>query len=710
MDTLSQIPTRRGVRKALEALPEGINDTYDDAWNRICTQKSYQADLGKSILMWIVHATRPLRLHELQYALAIEKDDEEMDPEGLLSVKTLISFCAGLVVVDEQRGLVGLVHFTTQEYFAERKDALFSNAHEKIAATCMMYLRMRPFMDEGASADSDKFYKRRCTCHLLGYAAVNWGVHAAIAKSEIVMDHALALLNSERVRAAAWQALQLNIVGAQALGSEWPPQGDDAAFSLDYFNASRGRIGALHVAAYFGLRDVVQTLLNLGGHVDELDGAGRTPLHWALIGQQNTMLDFLLENGAKANAAAEYGDVMHRRWHEKAEMRFPLALAAAYDNVNAIGSLLRYGADINRNICSATALSIALFYLCHAATRFLLSNGADINIVDGKDLPLQGSGSSELLKVVIDAGANIHVKNSALTSAASRSNYEKVRFFLENGADANGTERTPWPYKEAGSYLFEEAEDGTLGETALVASVNTPWGRDRSDSLRCLLLLIDSGAEVDRVCPRRWRYAMDFKPLSSYSWLLPEGRKTTALHKAAYYGRLDMIRTLTERGADVNRSLGEQHTPLSSALGSESFDENPPEWDIASSIHVKATVELLIELGADPNLCNREDIGRIKQLLNLSLEECNAVAALQPLLEQPSVPNEWLQIYHKSFRDRIRELKELIAGGVDPNLCCKRNQQYLSMLLGLSDQEIDEMDMKRMLRLSINDEYFKAPI
>ena len=101
MDILAHIPTERGVQKALSTLPTGIDDTYADAWNRVVTQEPQQADLGKRILLWVVHTAHPLRKRELQHALAVEEGDDELDLEGLLDAGFLTSFCAGLVVINE---------------------------------------------------------------------------------------------------------------------------------------------------------------------------------------------------------------------------------------------------------------------------------------------------------------------------------------------------------------------------------------------------------------------------------------------------------------------------------------------------------------------------------------------------------------------------------------------------------------------------------
>ena len=114
MDLLADIPTKRDVRKALHNLPNGTDNTYMEAWCRIIGQKTQQAHIGKQILSWVVYTFRPLKVKEMQYALAIEPGDEELDCEGLLSVPDLTSFCAGLVVIDEKSNMITLVHPTTQ--------------------------------------------------------------------------------------------------------------------------------------------------------------------------------------------------------------------------------------------------------------------------------------------------------------------------------------------------------------------------------------------------------------------------------------------------------------------------------------------------------------------------------------------------------------------------------------------------------------------
>lgn len=295
MDLLAHIPTKRGVRRALQTLPEGTDDTYTEAWNRICAQRFHQAALGKRILSWVIHATRPLRVEEMRYALAVEDGDDELDPEGLIDAAALTSFCAGLVVIDEQSNLISLVHPTTQEYFKDRKKRLFPAAHEDIAMTCITYLRMKPFRNEGSLDNFEAFTVRRCSHRLLGYAAVNWGFHVRTVDTERTTHLALSLLLDEPARLAALQALTLNTLGQKESGTEWPERmpPEFAASQASEFRESHTVAGALHVAAYFGLINAAKMLLQDRNDVDELDGK-------LLFGDSTSFLELLICFGSGA--------------------------------------------------------------------------------------------------------------------------------------------------------------------------------------------------------------------------------------------------------------------------------------------------------------------------------------------------------------------------------------------------------------------------
>ncbi|KAJ7816836.1 hypothetical protein B0H14DRAFT_2374382 [Mycena olivaceomarginata] len=64
----------------------------------------------------MTNAKRPLRPSELREALAVEPGANALDPENLLDMSTVISICAGLVVINVKDDTIRLIHYTIQNY------------------------------------------------------------------------------------------------------------------------------------------------------------------------------------------------------------------------------------------------------------------------------------------------------------------------------------------------------------------------------------------------------------------------------------------------------------------------------------------------------------------------------------------------------------------------------------------------------------------
>src|SRR5438552_1127327 len=119
-DSLIGKRSRKAVRAALQNLRRGLEAydyAYDDAMSRIEAQVPDQEELAKQVLSWIVSATWPLSTKELQHALAVEIGDSELQEDNVPEIEDIISVCVGLVAVDQESGIIRLVHYTTQEYF-----------------------------------------------------------------------------------------------------------------------------------------------------------------------------------------------------------------------------------------------------------------------------------------------------------------------------------------------------------------------------------------------------------------------------------------------------------------------------------------------------------------------------------------------------------------------------------------------------------------
>ena len=60
------------MRKALSSLPKELDETYDQAMERIRSQDTESVRLAERVLAWISNARRPFSVAELQHALAIQ--------------------------------------------------------------------------------------------------------------------------------------------------------------------------------------------------------------------------------------------------------------------------------------------------------------------------------------------------------------------------------------------------------------------------------------------------------------------------------------------------------------------------------------------------------------------------------------------------------------------------------------------------------------
>src|SRR5271156_4938744 len=100
--------------------------------DRIEGQIADQEELAKQVLSWITCAKRRLTTSELRHALAVEVGKPELDEENSPQIESMVSVCIGLVTVDEESGIIRLVHYTAQEYFERTQKDWFPNIEESI--------------------------------------------------------------------------------------------------------------------------------------------------------------------------------------------------------------------------------------------------------------------------------------------------------------------------------------------------------------------------------------------------------------------------------------------------------------------------------------------------------------------------------------------------------------------------------------------------
>ncbi|KAI0421681.1 ankyrin repeat-containing domain protein [Xylaria grammica] len=283
LDSLVGKRSLKAVRAALKKLPSGSNalrQAYEDAMNRIESQVSDQIELAKQVLLWVACARRPLTTLELQHALAVEVGKPEIDPDNFPQVEDMVSVCAGLVTVDEESDIIRLVHHTTQEYFEQTQKQWFPNADTYIATVCVTYLSFNIF-DIGFCKTNLEFEESMGLNKLYDYAAHNWGHHAGRAPaglSELIVQ----FLQDEPKVSRCSQAMMV--------AKDW----HHSNYSQDVPRHFTG----MHLAAWFGLQDMIVALITVKNDPDLGDSHGRTPLSYAAARGHEAVVTLLLANDA----------------------------------------------------------------------------------------------------------------------------------------------------------------------------------------------------------------------------------------------------------------------------------------------------------------------------------------------------------------------------------------------------------------------------
>lgn len=153
MGSLKDKVTVTKFKKALAQMPKGggsnaIDLAYEEALSRVNSQLEGHRDFANRILMLIAYAYRPLSVLELREALSVDADSVSFDSEAMPEPEDLTDYCAGLVVVDEQRGVARLVHYTLQEYLDRVRDEKLPGGHRLFTKICMTYLAMHDWREK----------------------------------------------------------------------------------------------------------------------------------------------------------------------------------------------------------------------------------------------------------------------------------------------------------------------------------------------------------------------------------------------------------------------------------------------------------------------------------------------------------------------------------------------------------------------------------
>lgn len=517
-------------------LPTQIGATYDQAMERIEATNEDDRKIAMNFLLWITFAARPLSVSEIQHACSVDSEIREIDPDEVLPASDLASMCAGLVIVDAS-DIVRLVHFSAQNYFYENRDRWFPEGETVLAQDCLSYLSLKAF-DKGACfgpTERDEFATRSLEYPLLDYCCSYWGDHAVHAtQSGPLTDRILRFLNNPQHLDSAVQAL-------------WYSENRAAAG----WDVKRG-VSALHLAAYFGLTNVVTRLLREGAAVDSPDTLSTTPLMYAAAGGQASTVQELLRAGANPNLLCGRGSsCIHR--------------AISFDKTKAAWPLLDHP-DIDVNIMdsshgSQTPLMLAASLSRHQIVSFLIDKpGLDINFQSGESQSTAlhcaaQSGNSKVTRTILShPDIDVNRRNrwcTPLTDAATNGYSAVVEALLDHGADtelqegvdkASGTplnRAIDYGYRSTVRILLERGANPQVFDIYNRTIIHSAAVNGQDEILQ---LLFEERVDVD---------------INAQG---TNGR--TALHDAAYFDYCSTIEILFAHGARTDIRDGAYRTPL----------------------------------------------------------------------------------------------------------------------------------------------------
>ncbi|UKZ54630.1 hypothetical protein TrVGV298_008440 [Trichoderma virens] len=537
---------------------EILREAYEQAIERINSQKEGLRFLAMRVLTWVTFVKREITILELQHALATEVGTPTLNHDCLPDLKDISYVCLGLVTVDEYSHIIRLAHYTAQQYLERTQNRWSSTANATIARCCLTYLSFNAF-GSGACLSDEEFEDRVKSFPLYDYAANCWMHH--ISHDEEPIKEVMCFLQSQTKVEASLQAM--NAVKQHS-------------FHKNYSQEFPWNMPILHLTIYFRLVQVMKSLLERGYDPDSEDSSGwsplirasyygqeatarllidagaaleakdartgSTPLIWAIKGGHIAVVELLLDRGSNVNSQDRSGLT-------------PLALAAFYDQETIVKLLLRSGGGIED--CSSVivgkllACSISLEDLSNS-----FSNGSNTQQQreNGHNLSAKGSSLRPLLSLAAENDQQSFIKLLIWTGMANLNKEDpQIGMTALHWAAKKGHLSIVERLANAGADL--DAKESQYGHTPLVLAIQ----EQQNDVVE---LLLRRGANIHAVDNRNMTPL--FSAACRNTWavqqLLDKGANVnvrgaggmTTLYSAAFVGNFDAFILLVERGADIH--------------------------------------------------------------------------------------------------------------------------------------------------------------
>ena len=387
MQGITEALTKAEIRKYINTLTADLGQAFNDTLGRVKDQSPRRKQLALRALTWVSSTYRPLSAQELCHALAIEEGQSEFDEDALLNPKVIVESCLGLINIDQGTMQVRLVHLALKDYLQRvslRSESTMDN-ETYMTTTLLTYLC---FGEDSADRNGIKSIEARRTLSpsFYAYATWNWGSHAKMASAAAIRQQALTYLQR---------------MSANARDVSNPVDTPETASIMRQINSFREPhlLTGLHVAAGFGLSELLVDLLESETRIDTVDSHCNTALQIAAVNGQLDAALVLLRANADPNSSNIYG-------------RTPLYDAVALSHAPLAIALLDHGAAVDA-ICGAnwSPLHKAADVGDLQITRLLISRGASVLSKSTRALiPLHraaGHGHLEIIRELLHDGSPI---------------------------------------------------------------------------------------------------------------------------------------------------------------------------------------------------------------------------------------------------------------------------------------------------------------
>ena len=500
---------------------------------------------------------------------------------------------------------------------------------------------------------------------LLLQSGVNVGVMNNLMREKILF--LAAQTGNERVAEHLLQrgadSCRVNQFGQTALFEAVAAENDKTVALLlqsgaEVDRTNRDDITALFVAIETENEKVVQLLLQSGADAGFVDPYGETPLFAAVETGNEIIVQLLLQHGSDVNVVNEDGETAlfsaacmcyeHENIvqlllqhganvnvvNKGGETALFSVVDYVYENENVVQLLLQHGADVGVvNDDGKTVLFPAVKCGDDKCVQLLLQNGADPTVLD-KDANsiLSFAGSPEVLKLLLDSGANVALRNVR---------GESVLHFL---LSSRSVEKNSESRQQVISHLARDARfclsksRDNQGNTTLHFWATPPAALEVSLIKPIGQELIDNGAVVNAV----------------------NDKCQTALHCATSWNAVEV---LIANSAHPNPQDDQGQTPLL-CIASLLSTEIPCNW------------EAILQTGMDPFLADNN--GNTVAGTLLSQSKFEAVSGLVKAVKDhhpreinwPHTNGEMLlHIVCRQETDQVQSLlDQLLLAGANPNV------------------------------------------